>query len=106
MDTTTEQELNKLVERIVEAVHPLKIILFGSAVRDEMTPDSDFDLLVVMPDGTHRRHTAQHLYGVITGVSVPYDIVVATPTDLEKHSASPGLIYGTVIEEGRELYAA
>ena len=106
MDTTTDRELDKLVQRIVDAVHPLKIILFGSAARGEMGPDSDFDLLVVMPDGTHRRHTAQHLYGVITGVKVPYDIVVATPMDLEKHGNDIGLIYYSVLKEGKMLYAA
>ena len=105
MDTKTE-ELDKLVRRIVDAVHPLRIILFGSAVRGEMGPDSDFDLLVVMPDGTHRRHTAQYLYGIIAGVKVPYDIVVATPSDLEKHRDNVGLIYHTVLKEGKMIYAA
>jgi predicted nucleotidyltransferase len=54
--------IDDLVQRIVDAVHPLRIILFGSAARGEMGADSDVDLLIVMPNGTHRRHTAQHLY--------------------------------------------
>ena len=53
--------IDQLVERIVEVVNPLKIILFGSAARGEMGPDSDVDVLVVMPNGVHRRRTAQHL---------------------------------------------
>ena len=105
MDTKTE-ELDKLVRRIVDAVHPLKIILFGSAVRGEMGPDSDFDLLVVMPDGTHRRHTAQFLHTQMFGVGVPVDILVATPSDLEKYGNSIGLVYRTILKEGRDLYAA
>jgi len=105
MDTKT-QELDKLVQRIVDAVHPLKIILFGSAVRGEMGPDSDFDVLVVMPDGTHRRHTAQFLHTQMFGIGVPVDILVATPSDLEKYRDSLGLIYRAVLKEGRELYAA
>lgn len=56
------QLIEELVRRIVEFVHPLRIILFGSAARGEMGPDSDFDVLVVMPDGTHRRRTAQEIY--------------------------------------------
>jgi len=103
---TVDQEIEKLVQRIVDAVHPLRIILFGSAARGELTPDSDVDVLVVMPDGTHRRKTAQYLYGVISGVKVPYDIVVATPSDLEKHRDNIGLIYRTILEEGEEVYAA
>ena len=52
-----QQALDELVTRIVEAVHPLKIILFGSAARGEMGPDSDVDVMVVMPEGTHRLDT-------------------------------------------------
>lgn len=48
------QIIDNLVERIVETVHSLRIILFGSAVRGEMREGSDLEVLVVMPDGTHR----------------------------------------------------
>jgi hypothetical protein len=64
------------------------------------------DLLVVMPEGTHRRHTAQHLYRSICGVTIPFDVLVATPGDLERHRINPGLIYRTVLEEGKTVYVA
>jgi predicted nucleotidyltransferase len=102
----SEQQLEDLVQKIVAAVHPLRIILFGSAARDEAGVASDLDLLVVMPDGTHRRHTVQHLYREIRGVTVPYDLLVATPRDLEEHRDNPGLIYRSILREGRTLYAA
>ena len=53
--------IEALVRRIADEVHPLRILLFGSAARGNMGPDSDIDLLVVMPNGTHRRRTAQRL---------------------------------------------
>ena len=56
------QAIDELVRRIVEAVHPRRVILFGSAARGEMGPNSDLDILVIMPDGTHRRRTAQEIY--------------------------------------------
>ncbi len=65
---------------------------------------SDLDLLVVMPEGVHRRKTAQKLYREITGLGVPFDIVVATPNDLEKHKRNVGLIYKSVLKEGKEIY--
>ncbi len=71
-----------------------------------MGPDSDLDVLVVMPKGTHRRKTAQHLYRQIRGLGVPFDIVVATSEDLEVHRSNPGLIYQTILREGTEVYAA
>ena len=98
--------LSVLVRRIVRVAHPLRIVLFGSAARGETNADSDIDLMVVMPDGVHRRRTAQRLYAGITGMKVPFDIFVATPSDLERHKENIGLIYRTVLREGRELYAA
>jgi predicted nucleotidyltransferase len=53
--------LDRLVKQIVEAVHPLRTILFGSAARGEMGPDSDLDFLVVVPEGTHRLDAAEYL---------------------------------------------
>ena len=54
--------LPELVQQIVEAVQPFRIVLFGSAARGHLQPETDIDLLVVMPEGTHRRRTAQYLF--------------------------------------------
>ena len=102
---TSMKSIEQLVQRIVQEVHPLRIVLFGSAVTDRMTPNSDIDLLVVMPEGIHRRRTAQLLYRKIRGIEAPFDIIVATPTDLEKRKDNIGLIYRTILREGREVYA-
>ncbi|HEY3417094.1 MAG TPA: nucleotidyltransferase domain-containing protein [Armatimonadota bacterium] len=102
----TQEQLDELVRRIVEAAHPLRILLFGSAVRGEMGPDSDIDVLVVMPEGTHRRHTAEKLHRHFFGIPFGIDVLVATPSDLEKHRHNIGLIYYTILDEGKELYAA
>ncbi len=97
--------INGLVRQIVEVAHPLRILLFGSAARDEAGPSSDLDLLIVMPDGVHRRKTAQELYRKIRDAGVAFDILVATPGDLERHKDNLGLIYRTILEEGKEIYA-
>ena len=96
--------LAQLVECIVECVHPLRIVLFGSAARGEMGRGSDINLMVVMPDGTNRRRTAQRLYQSIRGVSQPFDLVVATPEDLERHRDTPGLIYREILRDGVTIY--
>lgn len=98
--------IDELIQQIVKIVHPLRIILFGSAARGESGPHSDIDFLVIMPPGTHRRHTAQILYRKISGVRVPFDIVVAIPEDLERHKDNIGLIYWRVLKEGRDVYVA
>ena len=48
---TDSKVVQSLVQSIVDVVHPLKIILFGSYARGETNPDSDIDFLVVMPEG-------------------------------------------------------
>lgn len=105
MDAISEQ-IEEAVRRVVDTVHPLRIILFGSAARGQMGPDSDLDLLVVMPDGVHRRRTAQRIYRNLFGVSAAVDIVVATASDLEKHKDTIGLVYRRALREGRDVYAA
>jgi uncharacterized protein len=102
-----EQDAIRLLkDQIIEAVHPLRIVLFGSAARGQTQANSDIDMLIVMPEGTHRRHTAQLLYRTISGIPQSYDLIVATPTDLERHRDNPGLIYHTIGREGRTIYAA
>ncbi len=98
------QLLDELVRRIVEAVHPLRIILFGSAARGEMGPDSDLDVLVVMPDGVHRRETAQLIRRHLMGLGFAKDILVVTESDVERHRANPYLIIKPAMDEGKELY--
>ena len=45
--TVSQALITDIVQRIVDAVHPDKIILFGSAARDQLGPNSDLDILVV-----------------------------------------------------------
>ena len=39
--------MDEIVRRIVEEIHPEKVILFGSRARREARPESDVDLLVI-----------------------------------------------------------
>ena len=98
--------LDDLVRRIVEVAHPQQIILFGSAARGEMGPHSDIDVLVVVADGTHCRHTAQRIYQHLIGLGVAVDVVVATASDLQHYGNNFSLMYYPALREGRAIYAA
>lgn len=100
-----EKVLQEIVRRIVEAVAPEKIILFGSAVRGEMGPDSDVDLMVVKA-GANERELAGELYLKLAGVGVPKDIIVTSPETLDRHKDTIGYIYRDVLREGRIIYDA
>ncbi|MBU4173607.1 MAG: nucleotidyltransferase domain-containing protein [Actinobacteria bacterium] len=105
-DRPNEQILSELVRRIVDSVRPLRIILFGSGACGEMGPDSDLDLLVVMPDGVHRRRTAQAVYRSLRGLGVPKDVVVVTESDVRQYASNPSLILYQALRQGKELYHA
>ncbi len=98
--------IDELIQRIVGAVHPLRILLFGSAARGEMRSDSDVDVLIVMPEGVHRRRMAQDIHEQLFGFPVSVDVLVATPEDLRKHKDNIGLVYHRILREGKEIYAA
>jgi predicted nucleotidyltransferase len=101
----SESLLAEIVRRIVEAVAPEKIILFGSATRGEMGPDSDLDLLIIK-SGVHRRETARTITRRLIGVPIPIDVIVATPEDLSRFGDSIGMIYRPALREGRTVYVA
>ena len=103
--TISKKKLQEIVRRIVAAVEPEKIILFGSAARDEMGPDSDLDLLVIK-SCQNRRKTAWKIRHKLIGIGIPKDIIVATPDDIERYKDTIGLIYRPALREGKVLYAA
>jgi predicted nucleotidyltransferase len=103
----SEEMLGEIVRRIVEAVHPVQIILFGSAARGEMGPDSDVDLLVVK-ECADRREVAWKARQALAAVAVglPKDIIVVTPADIERDRDTVGYIIRPALREGRVVYAA
>ena len=98
--------VEELVRRILEVVRPVRIVLFGSAARGEMGPNSDLDVLVVMPDGVHRRKTAQQIYRQMWGLGFAKDIVVVTDSDVREHASNPFMIIKDALEGGVDLYHA
>ena len=106
MDTVLMNDiLAETVRRIVENVHPKQIILFGSAIRGDMGPNSDFDLLIIIPSGGHRRRTAQTIYRKLIGVGFAIDIIVVTEDDIEKFGETMGMVIQPALKEGKVLYA-
>ena len=101
---TSDVQVSDVAEQIVRIARPLRLILFGSRARGTADDNSDVDILVVVPEGTHRWRTAQAIYQQIRGVKVPLDIVVATPSDLEKYGNTIGLIYKSALRDGVDLY--
>ena len=98
--------LAEVVRRVIEVAQPDRIILFGSAARGQMGPDSDIDLLVIKGGITSRRTLAQQIYVHLFGVLAPVDVIVVTPQDVERFRDRVGSIIGPALREGTQVYAA
>ena len=96
--------LPEITQRILEVSDPEQIILFGSYARGDNGPDSDLDLLVVLRAVQSTRAESIRLKRALRGQLVPIDILVATPEQLERHRNTVGLIYRTVLSEGKLVY--
>lgn len=99
------REIQKMADRIIERFHPVRIILFGSHARGDAGPDSDVDLLIVMPIAGSKRETQLEIRRAVHHVRVPKDIVITTPYDFEWRKEIPGTIERPAVLEGTVLYA-
>ncbi|MGB8647235.1 MAG: nucleotidyltransferase domain-containing protein [Anaerolineae bacterium] len=106
MDTAhLTQTLNLMVRRLVARFDPDEIILFGSHARGTARPDSDVDLLVVLPVTGSKRAKRIEMRVALHDILVPKDIIVATPQELERRRDIAGTIIRPALKEGRVLYA-
>ena len=99
--------LAEVVRRLVEAYRPECIYLFGSVARGDAGPDSDYDLLVVMPDDSSAEHRRSRLaYEVLRGTGTAADVLVCTHSYFEQRRSLKASLPGTVLREGRALHGA
>lgn len=104
MDRLDNNVMNEIVRRIVAASQPQKVILFGSWARGEAQPDSDIDLLVVVEDARPRSQRACALYGVLSDIPIPMDILVYRPEEIAQWRNVPQAFVTTAVREGSVLY--
>lgn len=100
------ERLQEIVRRIVEVAAPQKIIMFGSATRGDMGPNSDVDLLVVKAGSYHRGRLVEEIYLHLHGVGQPVDVVIVTPEEVERYRDSHAVVVGPAVRGGRVVYAA
>lgn len=96
--------LREVVQRIVQAVDPDKIVLFGSYAYGHPHRDSDLDILVIMPSDKPRWQRAIPLYEALRGLLLPKDLVVYTPEEVEEWADVPQAFVTTAMRKGRVLY--
>jgi predicted nucleotidyltransferase len=99
--------LAEAVRRLVDALRPEQIYLFGSRGRGDSREDSDYDFMVVVQDSDvppHRRAQLAHL--ALRDVRVAADILVWTRQEFDHFLPVAGSLAATILREGRLLYDA
>ncbi len=97
--------IHEIVTRIVSQFEPERIILFGSHARGDAGPDSDIDLLVVMPVKGSKRKVQLQIQSALYDIRVPKDVIVSKPDEFEWRKDIVGTIEWPATHEGRVLYA-
>ena len=97
-------EIKNITDQIIKKYKPLKIILFGSASRQEYDIINDLDFLIIKEDvpeyGIDRM---RELDGIINR-NIAADMLVYRPDEFEKRIKLGDPFIKNILKEGRVLY--
>lgn len=96
---------SRVADRIVDRCNASRVVLYGSVARGDDGPDSDIDLLVVMPIVGRRHDTSVRVLNELRDFPVPVDITVVDPAHLDEAASVPGVVRAAM-REGRVLVVA
>ena len=103
---TAQTAIRRMTNRIAKRFKPDKIVLFGSHARGTAGPDSDVDLLVIMPLNGSRREMATSIDMSLVGVNLPADVIVMSPDDVKRNRRQVGKVVHSAMREGKVVYAS
>lgn len=103
----TPEKVQAVVQQLVKAARPKKIILFGSYVRGEVNRDSDLDILVVAGDEVKSTgEESVRLRDAVGDINMSMDILVVTESRFRELGDAPDLIYKEARTSGQLVYEA
>lgn len=100
----TDAKIRRATRKIVDAVHPEKVILFGSFAYGKPTPDSDVDLLVIMESDLRPHARVVQISEILSPRPFPVDIIVRTPSEVKERIAKRDSFFLEIMAKGKLLY--
>lgn len=102
-----DELLQQIVQRLVEALHPLEIYLFGSHASGKTHAHSDIDLLIVMPDDVANLHyLSGRAYSSLPDRPTPVDLILMRRSDVQKWGPVKFSLAYEATRKGKLLYGA
>ena len=97
--------LQEVTGRLAAEFQPEAIYLFGSHARGTATPDSDFDLMVILADSSERViRRDQRAQRCLGRLPVSVDVLVRTRREVNRVRNVRGSLTEEVLRSGRKLY--
>jgi uncharacterized protein len=102
-----DPDLAEIVRRLVEAYAPERVYLFGSRARGDDGPNSDYDIMLVVPDDASPERLRSRLaYERLWGTRGATDVLVWTRSSFDKRLHLKASLPATITREGKLLHAA
>lgn len=96
--------IRDVIQQIIEDVHPLKVILFGSYAYGKPNVNSDVDLLIIMNSNKKPVDRSIQIAKSLHFYPFPMDILVRTPNEIRKRIQMGDFFYEDIMKKGRILY--
>jgi predicted nucleotidyltransferase len=102
---TTQKQIREFGRRLGREFNPQKVILFGSHAHGQPRPDSDVDLLVVMPlEGDPVDKSVE--VRLKLRPRFPLDLLIRTPAKIKERLAMGDDFIRDILDKGTVLYEA
>jgi len=104
MKVINQSVLDEVTRRLVSALDPDKVILFGSRARGDERPDSDIDLLIIRASDEPKHQRIIRAFRALRGMGVPKDILWVTPEEMDDWREIGNHVVNRGLKEGKVLY--
>ena len=99
--------LGEIVRRLIDVYRPERIYLFGSTARGDAGPDSDYDLMIVLPDDAPVDKKDPGIgYSAVEGLPRSGDFLIWTHRSFHSRLHLKASLPSTALREGMLLYGA
>ncbi len=100
----SQNDIEKLVQTIVSAYKPEKVLLFGSYAKGTATENSDVDLLLVKDTNLPPHKRTGEISALLKGILFPLDIIIYTRNEFEQQSNQKYTFLNNALTNSKVLY--